>query len=150
MRYEGQAYELSTPYELGEQWDSLCEKFHRLHAQRNGFSLPGEPVEAVTLRAEAVGLPALRWADLPEFVPETGDPKRPPRTVVVPPGAQAGAGLGTGGAAAVTAEVWWRPALPPGTAVTGPAIIEDGESTTFIAEGERARVHETGALRIDW
>ena len=50
----------------------------------------------------------------------------------------------------VEAQVSWRPALPVGAEVVGPAIIAEGESTTYLAAGERAAVHETGALRIDW
>ena len=137
MRYSGQSHETHVPYRLGEPWNSLCKKFHRLHAQRNGFSLPDSPVEAVTVRAEAVGAAALDWADLPEFAPEPGDPKRPPRTVVTPSGP-------------VEAEVWWRPALAPDTTVAGPAVIEEGQATTYVDLGEQASVHETGALRIQW
>ena len=48
------------------------------------------------MRAEAVGTPALRWDDLPDFVPVPGDPRRPPRTVI-------------GSAGLDEAEVWWRP-----------------------------------------
>ena len=76
MRYLGQAHETSVPYTEGESWEVLCERFHRLHAERNGFARPTDPVEAVTVRAEAVGLPALRWDDLPAFEPEVGDPRR--------------------------------------------------------------------------
>ncbi|MCY4422021.1 MAG: hypothetical protein OXC06_03005, partial [Acidimicrobiaceae bacterium] len=50
----------------------------------------------------------------------------------------------------VEAEVWWRPALAVGAEVVGPAVIAEGESTTYLAAGERASVHETGALRIEW
>ena len=45
------------------------------------------------------------------------------------------------------AAVWWRPALAPGIEVLGPAIIEGDESTACLTSGERAVVHETGALR---
>ena len=55
MRYLGQAHETSVPHEPGEPWDVLSARFHRLHAQRNGFSRPEDPVEAVTVRAKAVG-----------------------------------------------------------------------------------------------
>ena len=137
MRYLGQAHETSVPYTGGESWEVLCERFHRLHAERNGFSRPADPVEAVTVRAEAVGAAALRWADLPVFEPEAGDPGRGARSVIGPTGA-------------AEAQVWWRPALPVGAEVTGPAVIAEGESTTCLAAGERATVHETGALRIDW
>ena len=137
MRYAGQAHETSVPYSEGEPWDPLCERFHRLHAERNGFSRPGDPVEAVTVRAEAVGSAALSWADLPEFEPGSGDPRRGSRPVIGPSGTS-------------EAQVWWRPALPVGSEVVGPAIIAEGESTTYVAAGERAVVHETGALRIEW
>ena len=137
MRYLGQAHETSVPYTEGESWEVLCERFHRLHAERNGFARPTDPVEAVTVRAEAVGAAALRWADLPAFVSEAGDPGRGARSVIGPTGA-------------AEAQVWWRPALPVGAEVVGPAVIAEGESTTYVAAGERATVHETGALRIDW
>ena len=137
MRYVGQAHETSVPYTAGEPWDGLCERFHRLHAQRNGFSRPQDPVEAVTARAEAVGSPALSWSDLPEFTAEPGDPRRGSRTVI-------------GRSGAAEAQVWWRPTLAVGAEVAGPAIIAEGESTTYLAGGERAVVHETGALRIEW
>ena len=137
MRYLGQAHETSVPYTEGESWEVLCERFHRLHAERNGFARPADPVEAVTVRAEAVGAAALRWADLPAFEPEPGDPRRGARSVIGPTGA-------------TEAQVWWRPALPVGAEVVGPSIIAEGESTTYLAAGERAAVHETGALRIEW
>ena len=137
MRYLGQAHETSVPYTEGEPWEVLCERFHRLHAERNGFARPQDPVEAVTVRAEAVGAAALRWADLPAFEPEAGDPRRGARSVIGPDGA-------------AEAQVWWRPALPVGAEVVGPAIIAEGESTTYLASGERGTVHETGALRIEW
>ena len=137
MRYLGQAHETPVPYDGGEPWEVLCERFHRLHAQRNGFSRSQDPVEAVTARAEAVGAAALDWADLPPFEPESGDPGRGSRGVTSPDGV-------------TEAQVWWRPALTVGAEVVGPAIIAEGESTTYLAAGERATVHETGALRIDW
>ena len=137
MRYVGQAHETSVPYTEGEPWDTLCERFHGLHAERNGFARPADPVEAVTVRAEAVGSAALRWADLPAFEAEAGEARRGSRTVLGPSGP-------------VEAEVWWRPTLAVGAEVVGPAIIAEGESTTYLAAGERAVVHDTGALTIEW
>ncbi len=137
MRYVGQAHETPVPYTEDEPWETLCERFHHLHAQRNGFARPTDPVEAVTVRAEAVGAAALSWADLPGFEPEPGNPRRGSRPV-----------MGSSGTA--EAQVWWRPALAVGAEVVGPAIIAEGESTTYLADGDRATVHETGALRIEW
>ena len=137
MRYLGQAHETSVPYEPDEPWNGLAERFHRLHAERNGFSRPEDAVEAVTVRAEAFGSPALAWSDLPAFTAEPGDAWRGSRPLIAASGP-------------VEADVWWRPALSPGSEVTGPAVVAEAESTTFVAADERASVHETGALRIEW
>jgi N-methylhydantoinase A len=88
------------------------------------------------VRAEAVGDPAIRWDDLPRIVP-SGDPRRPDREVLI-------------GGEYVEAAGWWRPALSPGAELVGPAIIEEPEATTYLGAGERATVHESGALEVSW
>jgi N-methylhydantoinase A/oxoprolinase/acetone carboxylase beta subunit len=50
----------------------------------------------------------------------------------------------------VDALVVWRPALAPGTEIVGPAVLEEPEATTFLGPEERATVHESGALEIEW
>ena len=50
----------------------------------------------------------------------------------------------------VEATVWRRGGLRHGAEVVGPAIIEEDEATTYLAAGERARVHESGALEVEW
>ncbi len=132
VRYAGQSHETTVPYRPGEGVDVLEARFHREHRSRNGFARQGDPIEVVTVRGVATGRPALQWAELPPPVP-SGEPRRPDRAV--------------GG---VAATVWWRPALAPGATVTGPAVIEEPQATTFLAAGERARVHASGALEIDW
>lgn len=138
MRYVGQSHETSVPYTLGESWDDLRRRYDRLHAQHNGFARPNDQVEAVTIRAEAVGSAALRMSDLPPFVASAESPLSPKRRLVVGPAGRA------------TADVWWRPAMPAGKTISGPAVIEEDESTTFLNDGERATVHSTGALEITW
>jgi N-methylhydantoinase A/oxoprolinase/acetone carboxylase beta subunit len=49
-----------------------------------------------------------------------------------------------------TASVWWRPALSVGAEVRGPAVIEDTGSTTWVGPEERALVHPSGALDLEW
>ncbi len=136
VRYLGQSHETTVPYRIGEGWRSLAAAFHDAHARRNGFARPEDPIEVVTIRAEATGDAAATWGDLPEHRP-SGDASRGTRTVSTAGGV-------------VEASVWWRPGLAPDTAVTGPAVVEEPEATTYLGPGEHAVVHPSGALEISW
>ena len=46
--------------------------------------------------------------------------------------------------------MWWRPGLAPGDEVVGPAVSEEAETTTWLGAGERAVVHDSGALEVSW
>jgi N-methylhydantoinase A len=135
-RYLGQSHETTVPYAPGEGWPVLEERFHRAHLERNGFSRPGTPVEAVTLRVTAVGDPELEWSDLP-----SASAVRPlelgRRQVLTPEGP-------------VQAAVVRRSGLGGGVELDGPLVVEEGEATTWIPEGCRLSVHETGALEVSW
>ncbi len=53
MRYRGQSYELTVPLALppsAANLEAAVDAFHRAHAQRYGYAMPAEAVEAVTLR----------------------------------------------------------------------------------------------------
>lgn len=136
VRYVGQSHETVVPYEIGEGWEVLSGRFHAAHAERNGFSRPGDPIEVVTVRAAAVGAPPLRWDDLGEHVP-AGPDRLGAREMLIP-------------GASVTADVRRRAGMSPGEEVVGPAIVEDDDSTTWIAPGERGRLHPCGALEVEW
>jgi len=45
LRYKGQSYELSIPYT-----ENFIELFHQAHAQNFGYSLPGSPLELVSIQ----------------------------------------------------------------------------------------------------
>jgi N-methylhydantoinase A len=111
-------------------------RFHEEHRVQNGFARQGDPIEVVTARAVALGAPALTWADLDEVVP-VGEPRRASREVLV-------------GSSSIETDVWWRPALAAGAEVTGPAVVEEPEATVWIGPGERAVVHSSGALEVQW
>lgn len=136
LRYRGQSHETTVAYDPTEPESVVLERFHKAHHRRNGFSRPDEPVEVVTVRVEAIGAPALRWDEIPAPV-SVGEPRRGTRTV-----------LDSGGACDAT--VWWRAGLRPGDEVLGPAVIEEVEATTYLGSGERARVHPSGALEVEW
>ena len=136
MRYLGQAHESSVPYSIDMDWDDLTNRFHQAHQVMNGFARPQDPVEIVTVRAEAVGSPAMTWDALPALVP-SGPAAKGHRQVMT-----------SGGV--VNASVWRREGLVVGAEVVGPAIIEEGQATTYLNRGERAVVAETGALEVSW
>jgi len=136
VRYRGQSHETTVPYRAGEGLTVLEVRFHEEHRVQNGFARQGDPIEVVTARAVALGAPALTWADLDEVVP-VGEPRRASREVLV-------------GSSSIETNVWWRPALAAGAEVTGPAVVEEPEATVWIGPGERAVVHSSGALEVQW
>ncbi len=136
MRYRGQAHEITVPLEPGEGIDEAIVRFHRLHRELNGFSRPDDPTESVTVRAAARGKANLRWTDLPD-VAEGPLPPHRTRPVVFD------------GRPVESAE-WWRPDLPAGVTLAGPAIVSEEVGTTVIAPGERATVASDGTLEIRW
>lgn len=136
VRYRGQSHETTVPYAVGDGWETLLDRFHRMHEERNGFARPQDPVEVVTVRAEGTGRSILSWSDLPEVTP-VGDVFLPERPVLTDKGE-------------VTARVVNRYGLAAGDELVGPAIVEETEATTYLAPGERAVVHGSGALEVDW
>jgi N-methylhydantoinase A/oxoprolinase/acetone carboxylase beta subunit len=50
----------------------------------------------------------------------------------------------------MAAAVFNRAGLGPGAEIVGPAVIEETDATTYLDAGERAIVHESGALEVEW
>jgi N-methylhydantoinase A len=136
-RYVGQAHETSIRVDSDPDWEVLVADFHAAHHQRNGFSRPGDPIEIVTVRAAAVGRPALDLDDLSAYSPQSACSPTS-RGVVDATGR------------VVATSVWWRPTLAPRTVIVGPAVIEEAEATTYVGTGETLRVHESGSLEVTW
>jgi N-methylhydantoinase A len=140
LRYVGQGFELTIPVpenpRTREALQAARARFDEDHAQITGHSAPGERVEIVNYRITAVA--AVPQASIASpFVATTG---------------AAGAKLGErdtwlGGARTPTA-LFDRTKLAPGTAVAGPAILLQGDSTTLIPPGQSAVVVELGQIDI--
>jgi N-methylhydantoinase A len=135
-RYLGQSHETTISYVPGEGWETLEERFHHAHRERNGFARPGTPIEAVTLRVAAMGDAAVRWSDLPEIRPVGGGERS--LTVVM---------TDDGPVDAVVVE---RAGLAADDTIAGPAVIREPEATTWIPGGCTASVHATGAIEVTW
>jgi N-methylhydantoinase A len=136
VRYIGQSHEIGVPWSTDESMAVISERFHDIHSQRNGFARTTDPTEIVTIRCTAEGDPGLSLQDL-GFRPEPGGGKASRRTI----------GTRHGNA---EAEVHLRSGLPTGRTVSGPAIIEEAEATTFIDVGDVAVVMDDGSIGVSW
>ena len=143
LRYVGQEHAISIPVEtaglLCSDDRTIRTRFDHEHHRRYAQSAPKEDMEIVSLRlvvtaARADSL-AEEWLSQPwqpEGDAETGwrdvvfdDPEKPVKT-----------------------QIFWRPALPAGTRITGPAVIEEPNSTTLIHPGDVVTVTEAGHLIV--
>ncbi len=133
LRYAGQNYEITVPYE-GDNLPTLRAAFERRHRQLYGYAT-GESVECVNLRVTA-------------RVEEDWEPTPAPRVS----GTAAPAGL-LRAFFHETGEVgmprYERGALPAGGAISGPAVIEDEWSTTVVYPGQRSTADRLGNLVIE-
>ena len=144
MRYEGQNYELSIPVPAGPvgagALEILARSFAEAHERLYGFVAEGEKVCCVTFRVQALGL--VRKAELS----------------TLPPGATDAAAALTGrrdvwfpeAGGFVSTPVYARTGLAPGMEFSGPAIIEQMDTTTLAPPQASVRVdaHENLILEL--
>lgn len=140
LRYVGQGYDLTVVIPaIPAAADDLAQtrlRFDAEHAQLTGHAAPDEPVEIVNYRMTAV-------AQVPQA------PIASPFTAT---GDAAAARIGEretwlSGIGAKTT-LYDRTKLAPGAVVDGPAILVQGDSTTLVTAGQRARVVALGQLEI--
>ena len=128
IRYAGQSYELTVPWEARDP----AAPFHAAHARTYGYARPEHPIEIVTLRVRArLRRPKPRWRARRVAAGQQGEVRR----------------VFTGGR--------WRrtPALPraaiSGEARPGPMLVLDYGATTLVPPGWRVRRDATGSLIIE-
>jgi N-methylhydantoinase A len=139
-RYVGQGYELNVPVPPGRldaaALARLRASFDEIYAARYGYANPREPVELVTWKLSAVG--GVARTPLAKVPPRSGEGTRKGvRRAYFPevPGY-------------LECPVYDRDALPPGITLTGPAIVEERESTTVLPPGVEAVVDEYASLLV--
>jgi len=142
MRYAGQSFELTvaveTPFEEAAKRGSL-ERFHAAHARTYGYSSPDEPVEIVAARSTAIG----------------GVVKPAPAHAPPADGSDLGRALleyrnvALSGTERAEVSVYARSALRAGDVLTGPALIEQYDSCTYVAPHFEARVDRFGNLQLE-
>ena len=141
MCYVGQSYQLRVPVPktIDQQTgDELARNFHVRHANIYGFANEQEPTQIVNLRVVGIGAvdrPVLRQLDK-----ATDSPTRAIK------GTRAVYFAETGGMIDVT--LYDRDQLRSGDAFSGPAIIEQMDTTVVVPPDTRVEVEETGNLII--
>jgi N-methylhydantoinase A len=136
LRYEGQSWELNSPISRGDQLDqesvrNIAGAFHSLHQQVYSFSEPNGVVEFVNLRVRATGRnPSLALPrETKPTTPRTPQPKGKRKVYFEEVGWQ-------------EILIFERDALPVGSKVLGPCIVEEQISTTLIPEGFAGTIDE--------
>jgi N-methylhydantoinase A len=141
LRYRGQSYELPVSLPLPFTAHSLAaaaEAFHAAHAQRYGYSMHGQPLEAVTLRLR-LSLPGspVRLPRLPQPSPE------PPGAS---PTAYAQRPIWLGAEGPTPTPFYRRELLAAGDRLRGPSLILQYDSTMLLGRGWTAAVDAFGNL----
>ena len=138
MRYAGQNYEQDVPVPrgpiTGDSLKALQDEFGEAHRRFYGYHFPGEVVELIHFNVTAIG--ATAPPSLPALAPGPRPEPRERRAVRI------------GGAAHRDCPVYRRDALPAGCTLTGPAIVEELDSTTLVPAGHTLSVLPNGPFRV--
>ena len=133
MRYEGQAYELTTLLpEIIESIDQIEKAFQQAYEERYTHADEGA-IEVVSFRVAAYGLtakPQLPGIDNSSQVDQALAGERPCHF--------AGKDL--------TTRIYQREQLPGGARLRGPLLVEESGATTLVPPGVTLESHRSGAL----
>ena len=125
VRYVGQSYEITVPFARDYR-----ARFDREHGRLYGYSNPDRATEVVAVRVRASGITSK--PRLPFAKPRRSAPRPESLRPAI-----------FGGRAVKTAHYRW-PALTPGAAARGPAIITGAEATVVVPPGFRFAVDGFG------
>jgi N-methylhydantoinase A len=136
LRYAGQGYELTVPCMMPpltkEDLKLMRQRFDALHEQNSGHKAETEPVELVSLRLISLGLvPQAKLSPGNVTGRRVEEAKTGERKVFF--GKEHGA---------LTTQIYNRNLLEPGHNITGPAIIEQLDTTTVVHPEQEASVDE--------
>ncbi len=122
LRYLGQSYEITLPYRL-KQADhiSFISDFQKAHQRLYSYHHPERPIEIVNIRLKAIGVTKKIKLKERQIRQET-----PLKQALLKKQALYYSGK------KFQASVYIREFLEPGNRISGPALIVDQESTTFL------------------
>jgi N-methylhydantoinase A len=139
MRYVGQGFEVTVPLDatIPQRRDvtALRQAFERDYVLRFGRDLGGVPVEVVSWRARMIAPPAVREVRFASEGTTSGEALIERRLAYFEE---------TGGF--VDTPVYARARLGEGTTISGPALIEEAESTAVVGPSATVEVDHFGNL----
>lgn len=141
LRYVGQEHTIPIDFERAEELVSHTEglraRFDAEHGRRYGQSAPDETLEVAALRLVLTAARDDTVADawLAALWQPEGEAEESVRDVNFTGTPQ-------------PTRIVWRPALPAGAEIAGPAVIEEPNSTILLHPGDHARVSEHGHLIV--
>ncbi|WP_432839865.1 hydantoinase/oxoprolinase family protein [Dactylosporangium sp. CA-092794] len=137
LRYLGQEHSLAVTIGGALDPEAVRAAFQELHAARYGHAMANR-LQILNLRLRAVGRTAS--PTLPEYPPGDGDPSR---ALLKHRDA-----FDFGTRAIVPFAVYDRALLRPDDAFDGPALVDEGTSTTVVPSGQRVSVDARGYLLV--
>jgi N-methylhydantoinase A len=140
IRYAGQGYELPVPVASEQLTEAdkpaISAAFHRLHERSFGHSAGEAAVEIVNFRIDSLAV-----------LPKLGLPLCPQADGTDPSRAISGRRpVCFDGAEWLKTSVYSRLKLRSGDRFTGPAIVEQADTTTVIIPGQQAELDRYGNL----
>lgn len=142
MCYLGQGYQINMPFPQQKvakmTREEILMSFSEAYRARYGYFYPDVPVEFVNLRLHAqIDEPPLQVPKLAGSKASVAQAVKGKRKAYSPPSK-----------AYIDYTVYDRYSLPAGATLTGPAIIEERESTTIVGEDASATCDEYGTLIV--
>jgi N-methylhydantoinase A len=136
MRYLGQWRSMAIPVGAPVDVASAVARFHAEHEREHNYRVDGAPVEIYRLSLQAVGV-----TPKPELARHLREGAMPEPVAIRPVRfEESDAPLDT--------PVYEREALPAGSVIVGPAIVDQLDSTTVIPPGVRAEVDDWLNIRM--
>jgi N-methylhydantoinase A len=134
LRYRGQAFELAIAAGVAPTREELRELFEAAHEERYGYRDADQELELVTVRVAAT-LPGAEPSLTAEGSPAPGDAE-PETTRPATLGGE-------------TLELRVLRSPPPGSAISGPAVVELPEATLLVPPGWSGAVDDTGTIKLE-
>jgi N-methylhydantoinase A len=144
LRYRGQQSSLTVPVRSTDlangELATVADSFHTLHERLYGFAAHDSPLEAAAARLRAIGrLPRHEFRSRVDGRIRSSRPKPTTRRPVQ---------FGPQANDVVSAGIFERSDLSPGSELTGPAIITQADATTVVPPNYHATVDGSGQIRL--